>query len=177
MVAVMKGHKFMKIVSVIISAIAFLFSLSGCSGYPHSSWLEDDSLDKIAEKRCEDIVAALENKDSSAIKAMFSQKAIEEAEDLDDEIEYIIEHYEGSLKSFKGTTSTEENINGKSKKTTVKADYTVITDKQTYVLFFVEVSNTDDETENGIYRLWLSKESEKDAYYGHFDAGIYIPEE
>lgn len=106
-----------------------------------------------------------------------SQKAIEEAEDLDDEIEYIIEHYEGSLKSFKGTTSTEENINGKSKKTTVKADYTVITDKQTYVLFFVEVSNTDDETENGIYRLWLSKESEKDAYYGHFDAGIYIPEE
>ena len=94
-----------------------------------------------------------------------------------DEIEYIIEHYEGSLKSFKGTTSTEENINGKSKKTTVKADYTVITDKQTYVLFFVEVSNTDDETENGIYRLWLSKESEKDAYYGHFDAGIYIPEE
>lgn len=152
-------------------------SLSGCSGYPHSSWLEDDSLDKLAEKRCEDIVAALENKDSSAIKAMFSQKAIEEAEDLDDEIEYIIEHYEGSLKSFKGTTSTEENINGKSKKTTVKADYTVITDKQTYVLFFVEVSNTDDETENGIYRLWLSKESEKDAYYGHFDAGIYIPEE
>ena len=139
----------MKIVSVIISAIAFLFSLSGCSGYPHSSWLEDDSLDKLAEKRCEDIVAALENKDSSAIKAMFSQKAIEEAEDLDDEIEYIIEHYEGSLKSFKGTTSTEENINGKSKKTTVKADYTVITDKQTYVLFFVEVSNTDDETENG----------------------------
>ena len=167
MVAVMKGHRFMKIVSVIISAIAFLFSLSGCSGYPHSSWLEDDSLDKLAEKRCEDIVAALENKDSSAIKAMFSQKAIEEAEDLDDEIEYIIEHYEGSLKSFKG----------KSKKTTVKADYTVITDKQTYVLFFVEVSNTDDETENGIYRLWLSKESEKDAYYGHFDAGIYIPEE
>ena len=152
----------MKIVSVIISAIAFLFSLSGCSGYPHSSWLEDDSLDKLAEKRCEDIVAALENKDSSAIKAMFSQKAIED---------------EGSLKSFKGTTSTEENINGKSKKTTVKADYTVITDKQTYVLFFVEVSNTDDETENGIYRLWLSKESEKDAYYGHFDAGIYIPEE
>ena len=61
MVAVMKGHRFMKIVSVIISAIAFLFSLSGCSGYPHSSWLEDDSLDKLAEKRCEDIVAALEN--------------------------------------------------------------------------------------------------------------------
>ena len=60
MVAVMKGHRFMKIVSVIISAIAFLFSLSGCSGYPHSSWLEDDSLDKLAEKRCEDIVAALE---------------------------------------------------------------------------------------------------------------------
>ena len=55
MVAVMKGHRFMKIVSVIISAIAFLFSLSGCSGYPHSSWLEDDSLDKLAEKRYEDI--------------------------------------------------------------------------------------------------------------------------
>ena len=45
MVAVMKGHKFMKIVSVIISAIAFLFSLSGCSGYPHSSW-ENGGMDK-----------------------------------------------------------------------------------------------------------------------------------
>ena len=167
----------MKIVSVIISAIAFLFSLSGCSGYPHSSWLEDDSLDKIAEKRCEDIVAALENKDSSAIKAMFSQKAIEEAEDLDDEIEYIIEHYEGSLKSFKGTTSTEENINGKSKKTTVKADYTVITNDGTYILFFVEKLNSENAEEEGLYLFQLAKESDVEKVQGKLDAGIYIPEE
>lgn len=150
----------MKIVSVIISAIAFLFSLSGCSGYPHSSWLEDDSLDKLAEKRCEDIVAALENKDSSAIKAMFSEQALEEIENIDASIMQAINYYDGNLISLSGTTSTEENISGRNKRTTIKADYTVETNDGTYILFFVEKLNSENAEEEGLYLFQLAKESD-----------------
>ena len=177
MVAVMKGHRFMKIVSVIISAIAFLFSLSGCSGYPHSSWLEDDSLDKLAEKRCEDIVAALENKDSSAIKAIFSEQALEEIENIDASIMQAINYYDENLISLSGTTSTEENISGRNKRTTIKADYTVETNDGTYILFFVEKLNSENAEEEGLYLFQLAKESDVEKVQGKLDAGIYIPEE
>ena len=51
MVVTKKGYKFMRIFSMIISVIAFVASLSGCSSYPHQNWLEDDSLDKVAEEK------------------------------------------------------------------------------------------------------------------------------
>ena len=78
MVVTKKGYKFMRIFSMIISVIAFVASLSGCSSYPHQNWLEDDSLDKVAEERFDGIISALENKDKEAIKSMFSKQALEE---------------------------------------------------------------------------------------------------
>ena len=44
----------MKLLSSIIYAIVLLFSSTGCSSYPHQSWLEDRSLDKIADDLLED---------------------------------------------------------------------------------------------------------------------------
>lgn len=57
------GHETMKLWNVMISAAVLLCSFTGCFSYPHQSWLEDRSLDKIAEDRVSEIVTALENED------------------------------------------------------------------------------------------------------------------
>ena len=49
----------MKRLNAIISTVVFLF-FTGCSSYPHQSWLEDRSFDKIADDRASEIVTALE---------------------------------------------------------------------------------------------------------------------
>ena len=177
MVVTKKGYKFMRIFSMIISVIAFVASISGCSSYPHQNWLEDDSLDKVAEERFDGIISALENKDKEAIKSMFSKQALEEIENLDESIAYIMNCYKGELKSVDKSLATDENLNGKNRKVTIKADYTVITDVETYNLFFIEISNTESPDENGLYMIWLSKESEKEKYQGNYGAGIYFPED
>ena len=48
----------MKRLNAVISAVVFLF-FTGCSSYPHQSWLEDRSFDKIADDRASEIVTAL----------------------------------------------------------------------------------------------------------------------
>lgn len=165
----------MKILGSVISAITLLFSFSGCSSYPHQSWLDDDNFDKIAEKRCADIVSALEKKDKEAIKSMFSKRALEEIDNIDEDITYAISYYKGELKSLDGTISTDENLNRKNKKITIKADYTITTDVETYSLFFVEKSNTENEDENGVYLFQFAKESEAEKVQGYLNAGIYVP--
>lgn len=176
MVIRINRRNFMNLLATFISAVTFLFSFSGCSFYPHQAWLEDDSHNKIADKRSEAIITALENKDNDSIKLMFSKQAIDESENLDRNIEHVIKHYQGFIKSSDGTISSEDNVNGKEKKVTIKGDYTVITDIETYNLFFIEKSNTENEDENGLYMFWISKESEKGKYQGNYGAGVYFPE-
>lgn len=79
----------MKRLNAVISAVVFLF-FTGCSSYPHQSWLEDKSLDKIADDRASEIVTVLENGDQAAIRSMFSNQALNETEELDDTILPVI---------------------------------------------------------------------------------------
>ena len=147
----------MKRLNAVISAVVFLF-FTGCSSYPHQSWLEDRSLDKIADDRASEIVTALENGDQVAIRSMFSNQALK-----------------GNLVSSNGTIATDESQNGKKKTFKIRADYTILTDLETYNLYFIEKYNSEDENENGLYLIWLSKDSEKDEYEGNYGAGIYFP--
>ena len=114
----------MKRLNAVISAVVFLF-FTGCSSYPHQSWLEDRSFDKIADDRASEIVTALENGDQAAIRSMFSNQAWNEAEELDDAILSAIEYYKGNLVSSNGTIATDESQNGKKKTFKIRADYTL----------------------------------------------------
>ena len=153
--------------SILAGSIAVLLcSFTGCFSYPHQSWLEDRSLDKIAEDRVLEIVTALENEDQAAIRSMFSkQEAILSA----------IEYYTGNFVSSDGTIATDESQNGKRKTFQIRADYTILTDLETYNLFFIEKYDSEDAQENGLYLIWISKDSEKDKYEADYGAGIHFP--
>lgn len=162
--------------SILAGSIAVLLcSFTGCFSYPHQSWLEDRSLDKIAEDRVSEIVTALENKDQAAIRSMFSKQALNEAGELDEAILSAIEYYTGNFVSSDGTIATDESQNGKRKTFQIRADYTILTDLETYNLFFIEKYDSEDAQENGLYLIWISKDSEKDKYEADYGAGIHFP--
>lgn len=109
--------------SILAGSIAVLLcSFTGCFSYPHQSWLEDRSLDKIAEDRVSEIVTALENEDQAAIRSMFSKQALNEAGELDEAILSAIEYYTGNFVSSDGTIATDESQNGKRKTFQIRAD-------------------------------------------------------
>ena len=168
----------MKILSVISSALTLVILLTGCSSLPI---IRDGGNDmKIAEETFNSIINALDNKDSEALKAMFSEKAKEEAIDLDEGIEYIINFYQGKMISTDGAMNSEENFNSGKKKLTMRGHYTVKTDIDTYIIFYVEKRNTADTDEEGLYMLQVIKESkEYEQFSGKGDltygAGVFHP--
>ena len=44
-----------------------------------------------------------------------------------------------------------------------------------FVLFFIEKYDSEDAQENGLYLIWISKDSEKDKYEADYGAGIHFP--
>ena len=171
----------MKKMLLILTSLLFSVVTIGCIPIPNirENMLNASNEEKIADERMKEIITALENKDRKALKAMFSEKAKEDAVDLDEGIEHIINFYQGKMISFDGTVDVEEKwINGK-KKTIINPQYTIKTDMNVYEVYFEEIQSTTSSDENGVYRIYiLEKERGR---YKHFtkstileSAGVFI---
>ena len=108
----------MKKMLLILTSLLFSVGTMGCIPIPNirESMLNASNEEEIADERMKRIITALENKDRKALKAMFSEKAKEDAIDLDDGIEYIINFYQGKMISFDGVYGVDESFNGDNKK-------------------------------------------------------------
>jgi hypothetical protein len=94
----------------------------------------------MAKSTSDQIIKALNNKDSAALKSMFSVNAKKNAKDLDAGIDYIMQHYEGKSISVEDNLgSTDEDIEyGTVNMRSIDWDYTIKTDKNIYSLQFVD---------------------------------------
>ncbi|WBW98150.1 DUF5104 domain-containing protein [Oceanirhabdus sp. W0125-5] len=174
--------------SILILSMLFLSSCSvGCS---RTGRLFKDNDDKKAEARLKEVIEALENQDKDALKVVFSEKALDEADDFDDSMDNLFDFFQGEVDSWKkssGPTVFESNNNGHKIKE-VSSYYYVNTDKKKY-FFLLEDYPVDTEHPNnvGLYMLLVVKaEDRKKIYDGEqkilFDGrkriprvGIYIP--
>jgi hypothetical protein len=139
--------------------------------------------DKVAEARFDAVMEAIEKKDSSALKSMFSKSAAREAKNLDENIEYLFTVIQGDVKSWErqGTSLWESNEYG-DKKFTVQAFFDIKTERQDYILFLVECTRDDFDADGvGLYFLSIIKaeDDQKDwgIWNGEDKPGIYKPEE
>ena len=138
---------------------------------------------KIADIRFQNIIEALENKDKEALKKMFAPNALKEAKDIDGGIDYIMEFYKGKMKSRdNGTIPSKGLVEDGQKKSELDCEYIVTTDKDTYIVFFIDqIVDTKNPDNVGLYMLQIIKESDEDK---EFDwggdktkcAGIYRPD-
>jgi len=145
--------------------------------------LNKDADDKKADERLKQIIDAINSEDKESLKSMFSKQALDEVEDLDQNMDYLFDIFYGQVKSMEsdGILVSESNDYGNDIKE-VKSFYSVETDKQKYLFFILECTvNTEQPDSIGIYSLRVIKAEDEETQYDSWQkmkiAGIYKPEE
>lgn len=167
---------------LILLVFVTTFLLSSCSLRGNKMMISDDS-DKKAEARMEQILAALKNKDTDAMKALFSKKALSEADDFEGQMDYLFDFFQGSVKSWKKTgLSSDKSIENGKKSTMLRSWYTVTTNKEKYRLFVIDYSVDSINPDNaGLYTLRMIKGADEATQFTYWQdmekAGAYMPEE
>lgn len=174
-----------KLIVILMFALIMLF-LSSCSIVgSRVQMLNKDNDEGKADARLNQIIEAIKSKDKDSIKAMFSKQALNEAEDIDGRIDYLFNFVQGNIESWDTIVhgATTESINRGSRIKKSSSWYNVNTNKQKYLLFFLECVTDTDHPENvGVYMLQLIKAEDKETQFDGggpktLCAGIYKPKE
>ena len=164
---------------IALSLIASLVFLSSCLG--RGTVYSDDG--QKANARLEQVIEAIENRDKIDLRAMFSQQALAEAEELDERMDYLFDFIQGDIESWESSAGgvDESNRHGHKVKKT-RYWYTVTTEEEEYLFFLLEYPVDTEHPENvGLYMLQVIKAEDRETQFdGGQDilcAGIYRPEE
>ena len=131
--------------------------------------------DDLADARMEQIFAALENRDEEMIKSTFSQKALLEAKNLDENIDKVFSFVQGKLSFWKRDESpvvfdNSENV-GKTKR--LLTWYTLHTDEQSYLIFLADYPIDTIEPKNeGLYTFKILEEKNENKLKGSIEDWI-----
>ena len=142
----------------------------------------DDS-ETRASDRAEQVIDALQTGDKDALKSLFSEKAISEADDFDGSVDYLFNFFQGNVISWnQDTFSSDEHIDyGKSYEKLITWNF-ITTDQGTYEFFMIDYNpNTIDPSNEGIYTLRLIKAEDTETEINDSKAmeipGIYVPDD
>lgn len=134
------------------------------------------------DQAVEQVIAAIQTNDIQYIQTLFSKKALREAENFEDSFERLVGFFQGELISceFQAET-TSDSKSGGVVRTENRFWYSVVTDKEEYLLFVLEYPRDQADRDNeGVYMLQLirmeSRESLFDGGQNIRYAGIYVPE-
>ena len=137
-----------KRIPVIIVCMAISITSGGCMSRGERlayAWKSDQ---EQSDEIMENIVKALEDKDSSALLRQFSKRTQKEQEDLEQQIEELMEYYQGERKEFKGLAATNEHNNkGKLIEKSFLGNYKLTTDQKTYRVCY-KFQLADENKEN-----------------------------
>ena len=163
----------LKILTALV--IAGVFLLSSCLNLSGVYKKEGDAA-------MERLIAALTNQDKTEVKSMFSEKALSEAEDFDNHLDYLFDFFEGAVLSWKqmGSSIFEEK-EGKHNVKNAYVWYKVTTDQEEYLFIFIECLVDAEEPQNvGLYMLRVIRAEDKEREFSSWEGieipGIYKPE-
>jgi hypothetical protein len=113
---------------------------------------------------------------------MFSPQSLKEAKDIDGGIDYLMEFYKGKLDSKELALKVDDSSNHGVDISELKCFYTVTTDVDKYIVFFIDRIVDDKNPNNvGLYMLQIIKFSDEDKEFDWGNntrcAGIYRPED
>ncbi len=152
--------------------------------------LNKNSDEKNAADRLEQVIEAINNEDKEAIKALFSQKSLDESDDFEGSTDSLFDFIQGTIEDWEkpsGPTVYDSNDYGHKIKE-VNSYYLVNTDKQKYFFLLRDYPVDTDHPDNvGLYLLLAVRaEDEEKIWDGDnkiiYDgdkklshAGIYLP--
>ena len=162
----------MKKIIVLSIILLCAFVMGGCMSRGERlayAWKSDQ---EQSDEIMENIVRALEEKDSSALLKQFSKRTQKEKKDLEKQIEGLMEYYQGERKEFKGDAATSEHNNrGELIEKSFWGNYTLVTDKMTYYVSYKFQLADENKDEVGLSALEFvteetyQKEVEAQGYY------------
>lgn len=113
---------------------------------------------------------------------MFSKKALSEANDFDESMDYLFGFFKGSVTSHKRNAGplVDESIEHGNKMKESKTWYSVDTDKQKYLFFLLEYTVDTANPDNvGLYTLRVIRVENEKTQFGSWQdmkiPGIYKP--
>jgi len=165
----------MKKIVIAAMLIMILLSLSSCLGGSRVAMLNRAGDSGKAEARLEQIIDAINSKDRDAIIAMFSEKALSEAEDIDGGIDYLLSLFENDIESWKRLVGSvdEKNDHGHREKRSSYV-FTVYSGEKEYRVAICEDTVDTDHPENvGVYYITATNDTDEKPNY--YMGGIYVP--
>ena len=114
---------------------------------------------RVAKAQTEDIFTAIENSDKDAFKALFSQKALADCENADEQIDDFMERFGGKITSWEySSMSASGNVEyGEYKQSEIWSRSEFECDGIIYTMFFhmfpIDVNNPENV---GIYNIFIT---------------------
>jgi hypothetical protein len=164
---------------VVFITISVMFFASACLGREPTMFSNDDTK---AETRMEQIIEAVGNRDKDALRAMFSEQALKDAEDLDERMDWLFDFVDGDIVFWKQNIGSVNASNSHGIKTKESRYWFFVnTDAEEYTFQLVEYTVDTEHPENvGLYMLQVYKPkdvSKEEIGRDEWCAGIYRPEE
>jgi hypothetical protein len=136
---------------------------------------------KKADARMEQIISVIKDKDREALKSLFSKKALEEANDFDNGIDYLFDFLQGDIDSWeRDGWASDESIRSGKKSLMIRFSIIINTDKDDYLLFVIDYNTDTINPDNeGVYMLQIMKlvdRNDQPSWQERLCAGIYKPE-
>jgi hypothetical protein len=142
---------------LVLLAIVSTVVLSSCALLPVGVPIIGDYHEQ-AHARMEQIAEAANNGDAAALKALFSSRALEQAADIDEGLEYLMSFFpEGGVTWERDAIGTVGENNGGHKTQMLGANYKVSVDGEEYWLYFADFTVNEVDPENvGLYALGVT---------------------
>ena len=163
-----------KLLAMILLAAMVLTCLNGCSLL--LTFFETD--DKIAQAQIDAVLSALQEEDSDALKALFSNHTRSSVDDFDRTVEDLFAYYQGEVVSVHdwGMQTSKEREGDMTKKD-LYLSYDVTTENQIYRLA-IHYCDTNDYApeQEGICSLYIIKmEEDTDSKRAYHGSHVYAP--
>ena len=131
-----------------------------------------------ADARMEQIISAIKEKDGDALKSLFSKKALDEASDFENDVDYLFEFVQGTIDTWErdGIAGSESIDHGK-KSSMLRFAINVNTHKEVYRLFVIDYNTDTINPDNqGVYMLEvrLADSPNTGSWQERMRAGLYL---
>lgn len=168
-----------KLIVLFILIISILL-LSACN--KHAIYGIDNEMkseEAQADARVEEIVTALNEEDADSIKSLFSKKALEDAVDFDENLDDLLENFDGNITTWeRDGLSSSETISDGRESLMSRYSINITAGDEEYLFFVIDYSkNTIEPDKQGLYMLELIKytdEKDLESWQERMRAGIYI---
>ena len=167
----------MRYLIIILLLVVSLAFFSSCKLGLRAIMFDDGGVK--ADRRMEQIISAINDKDSEAVRSLFSKKTLDEADDIESEIHSLFDYLHGDIDSWERDGLSGGNTRRDGKITNINRFSIIVnTDKEIYKIYVIDYSIDTINPENeGVYMLEVYKSSYSggwDYWSNRMHAGIRI---